>query len=108
MQLDEAKRILNNNGYILKETHAEDDILDWLGDIFWKFTEENGVEWHSDWKTSHWEESYIGYKLYTKLDGKDIIVLIDKNGKIQGGMYNDTVARNKNDLASLIQGRAIY
>ena len=26
MQLDEAKRILNNNGYTLKETHAEDDI----------------------------------------------------------------------------------
>ena len=51
MNLQEAIEFLDNQGYyLIKETHAEDDTLDWLGQVVYEYTQENGIKWHSDWR----------------------------------------------------------
>jgi hypothetical protein len=97
MNLQEAIEFLDNQGYyLIKETHAEDDTLDWLGQVVYEYTQENGIKWHSDWRRGD------GYKLvyrniyefYTVFDDVGEVKITIKNGEIteiepkKGGIYS--------------------
>jgi hypothetical protein len=84
MNLQEAIEFLDNQGYYLIEsTHAEDDTLDWLGQVVYEYTQQNGIEWHSDWHRDSYKLVYRGiYKFFTSFDEVGDVVLTIFNGEL--------------------------
>ena len=61
MNLQEAIEFMDNQGYYLIEsTHAEDDTLDWLGQVVYEYTQQNGIEWESNWHRDGYKLVYRG------------------------------------------------
>lgn len=84
MDLQEAIEFLDNQGYYLIEnTHTEDDTLDWLGQIVYEYTQQNGIKWHSDWRRDGYKLVYRRiYKFYTVFDGIGDVVITIFNGEL--------------------------
>ena len=84
MNLQEAIEFLDNQGYYLIEnTHAEDDTLDWLGQIVYEYTQQNGIEWHSDWNRDSYKLVYRNiYKFHTVFDDFGEVTLTIFNGEL--------------------------
>ena len=83
MNLEEAIEFLNNQGYYLKETHAEDDELDYLCDIVYNdiSKELTGGTIDMNWKNGTACKRGILYTQYTSLEGEtsDIQVTFNDN-----------------------------
>lgn len=86
MNLQEAIKFLDNQGYyLIKETHAEDDTFDWLGQVVYEYTQQNGIKWHSDWHRDGYKLVYRGiYKFYTVFDVIGKVTLTIFNGELTG------------------------
>ena len=86
MKLQEAIKFLDKQGYYLIEsTHAEDDTLDWLGQVVYEYTQENGIKWHSDWHRDGYKLVYRGtYKFYTAFDEIGDVIITIFNGELTG------------------------
>lgn len=87
MNLQEAIEFLDNQGYyLIKETHAEDDTLDWIGQVVYEYTQENGIKWHSDWRRGDgYKLVYRGtYKFYTVFDEIGDVIITIFDGEITG------------------------
>lgn len=84
MNLQEAIEFLDNQGYyLIKEAHAEDDTLDWLGQVVYEYTQQNGIEWNSDWNRDSYKRVYGGiYKFFTSFEGIGDVVLTIFNGEL--------------------------
>ena len=95
MNLQEAIEFLDNQGYyLIKETHAEDDTLDWLCQAVYEYTNPNGIEWHYNWKRDGY--FYVGngiYEMYTVFDAVGEVKITIKDGEVteiepkKGGIY---------------------
>ena len=86
MNLQEAIDFLDNQGYyLIKETHAEDDTLDWLCQVVYEYTQEHGIEWHYDWKKDGYKLVYRGiYEMYTVFGGVGEVTITIFNGEVTG------------------------
>lgn len=86
MNLQEAIEFLDNQGYYLIEsTHAEDDTLDWLSQVVYEYTQENGIGWESNWHKDGYKLVYRGtYKFYTAFDEIGDVILTVFNGELTG------------------------
>ena len=86
MNLQEAIKFLDKQGYYLIEsTHAEDDTLDWIGQVVYEYTQENGIKWHSDWHRDGYKLVHRGiYKFYTEFDEIGEVILTIFNGELTG------------------------
>ena len=84
MNLQEAIEFLDNQGYYLIEsTHAEDDTLDWLSQVVYEYTQENGIEWESNWHKDGYKLVYRGiYKFYTAFEGIGDVIITIFNGEL--------------------------
>ena len=96
MNLQEAIEFLDNQGYYLIErTHAEDDTLDWLAQVIYEYTQQNGIKWNSDWYRDGYKLVYRGiYEFYTAFDDVGEVKITIKEGVIteiepkKGGIYS--------------------
>ena len=84
MNLQEAIDFLDNQGYyLIKEARAEDDTLDWLSQIVYEYTQQNGIKWNSDWHKDGYKLVYRGiYKFYTAFDKIGDVTLTIFNGEL--------------------------
>lgn len=84
MNLQEAIEFLDNQGYyLIEKTHAEDDTLDWIGQVVYEYTQENGIKWHSDWYRDGYKLVYRGiYKFYTSFEDVGDVVITIFNGEL--------------------------
>ena len=84
MNLQEAIEFLDNQGYYLIEsTHAEDDTLDWLSQVVYEYTQENGIGWNSNWHRDGYKLVYRGiYKFYTEFDEIGEVIITIFNGEL--------------------------
>ena len=95
----EAKRILNENGYLLEES---DDLFDEFMKIVSKFMSENDIDWSADYETDYYKQGKEYYKYITKINGNNAVILI-KDGKVTGGAYAGEAGLSPKELVDLIK-----